>query len=215
MSCIWDNSWHCDMSHFWPFCVLNRPSLDHTHLCSVILTNGVLFSVFSERHEQPSAADLLCSAHRTASSQQHQHHCSRSVCEQKKKKKKGPNYNPFSHLLCSLKRYTAVDWEAVWSHWSTQTRFFCHASWPTTCRSQGVSTQAQGSTRCERIITFCLDYATGSLMKVFCIRVSTEEMSNVLKWFGHWNPEFLVETKLSIISAESRKFSSPDTLPDI
>lgn len=39
----------------------------------------VLLSEFSERSEQPSAPDLLCSTHRTASPQLHQHHVSMSV----------------------------------------------------------------------------------------------------------------------------------------
>lgn len=39
----------------------------------------VLLSEFSKRSEQPSVPDHLCSAHRTASPQLHQHHISMSV----------------------------------------------------------------------------------------------------------------------------------------
>lgn len=84
------------MSHFWPFYFLIRPSLNHIHLCSFCYPDKwcVLFPVFSNRREQPSAADLLCSAHRTGSSRLHQHHLSMSVCEEKKNLQYFPIFTP-------------------------------------------------------------------------------------------------------------------------
>lgn len=191
MSCIWDSLVHFGMSHFWPFCFLISPSLKHIHLCCVLFPR-----VFRGKWAAISCwPPLFCTQDSFFSTVS-----TPPLHVRVWGKKKNfwyfpiftPNYyNPFSNLLYSLKRYTAVDWEAVWSYWSTQTLFFFHEAWPADCRSQAMSTQSQVSAGNVCII-FCLDYAIGSLMKVFCVYVSTEEMSYVLNWFWPWYSEFLV-----------------------
>lgn len=129
------------------FCVLGQVpcstqlqilfSAHYLHILLCWLYNvKVLLSEFSERSEQPSAPDVLCSAHRTASPQLHQCHISMSVCNMHYEPTTSaflfifPSLHAFSPLS-SFKRNPAVDWEAVWSSGDTHGTFFllhpvCH-----------------------------------------------------------------------------------------
>lgn len=161
------------MSHFWPFCFLIRPSLNHIHLCSFCYSWQIVCFIPSVLRETWAAISpwppLSCTQDNFFST------ASTPPLHVRVWAKNlqyfpifMPNYyNPLSNLLSSLKRYTADDWEAVWSYWITQSCFFFHAAWPTDCRSQAMSTQGQGSALCvyhHLVLGLC-----HSLMKVFCM----------------------------------------------